>query len=219
MATRWRMPPDSSRGSDLLEALRPDELGELVRRGARRSRLSTPRSRSGSAMFSSTVYQGKRFASWKTRPSLRSASSSRRSPFHSGRPAMRHLAVVGWMRPARMRSIVVLPHPDCPTSATNSCLAIAEVDAGQREGLAVARAVALRDAAQLDLRLADGRHLSRSSGGPAFANRVRFVVSADISLLEKCATSAQTCASDCLPARTSVKPANVSARGRCGRVT
>ena len=43
-------------------------------------------------MLSSTVYQGNRFASWKTRPSLRSASSSRLLPRQSARSAIRDLA-------------------------------------------------------------------------------------------------------------------------------
>jgi hypothetical protein len=42
--------------------------------------------------------------------------------------------------------------------------------------------------------------LPPSSGDPVLANRgVRFVVSEDISLLEKCAASAQACAKNSCP--------------------
>ena len=71
----------------LLEALQADELAELVRPPPALAPCRPCAAAAAGAMFSSTVNQGNRLASWKTRPSLRSASSSRWSPRHRGLPA------------------------------------------------------------------------------------------------------------------------------------
>ncbi len=47
-------------------------------------------------------------------------------------PSRRRARPSGWMNPAMMRSSVVLPHPDGPSSVTNSPLADVQRDVVER---------------------------------------------------------------------------------------
>ena len=226
MATRWRMPPESSRGSAFSKPCRPTSSPSSCAR-RRRSALSTLRSSSGRPMFSSTVYQGKRLASWKTRPSLRSASSSRWSPRHSGRPLIvtSPVARLGEARedPQQRR----LAAARLAEQRDELLLADAEVDVGQREGLAAARAEALRRhrAARSPPRRPGAR---RSRGAPR-AERVRdagllirkdarpsgtaLVPLRSVSL-ETCAAGAQPCVIACPLSRKQRVKRRTSGRAR-----
>ena len=99
MATRWRMPPESSCGR-----LSPKPWRWTVWRrcsaSLRRSFLGIPRSLSASSMFARTVSQGNSAASWKIRAT---------------RPRRSMVPADGVSRSAMRFSRVLLPHPDAPT--------------------------------------------------------------------------------------------------------
>ena len=67
IATRWRMPPDSSAGIAALEAVQADQRDE-VRGALQPLGLATPAISSGNATFSSTVRHGNVDSSWNTMP-------------------------------------------------------------------------------------------------------------------------------------------------------
>src|SRR5262249_31972129 len=75
------------------------------------------------SIFSSTVLWGKSAWVWNTIPRPR----SRGSRSFTTRPSMRISPAVGSSKPAIIRSVVVLPHPDGPTSTTNSPSSIAQL--------------------------------------------------------------------------------------------
>ena len=111
MATRWRMPPDSSWGR---RSPNPSRRTVRSRSATRfdRSPLGTLRRRSASSTFFSAVSHGNSPASWNSRAGLPSTLTS---------PAP------GLSRPATRLRSVVLPHPEAPTRHTNSPLSTSRV--------------------------------------------------------------------------------------------
>src|SRR5262245_49657213 len=114
IATRCRMPPDSSCGNACSRPASP------TRRRSSSGVLSPARSRffgptsSGSRTFSRAERHGKSVASWKTKP------SSRLSRARSGGPPRTDTVPrVGGTRSATSRSKVDLPHPEGPRRLTN----------------------------------------------------------------------------------------------------
>ena len=82
MATRWRMPPDSSRGYFAAKSRRPSGPSRSVATRRRRAE-GTPCSSRPNSTFSSVVRHGKRPGSWKTVATRRGASElglARRDP-------------------------------------------------------------------------------------------------------------------------------------------
>ncbi len=73
-------------------------------------------------MLRHTFRHGIRFGAWNTKPSDPSASRSGvlLRPVNSGLSPMPIVPSVGEISPASIRSRVVLPHPDGPSSTTNS---------------------------------------------------------------------------------------------------
>ena len=113
IATRWRMPPDSSRGYFRSKPRRP--IGSSSPSAiSRRFAAGTPRSSRPNVTLSSAVRHGKRPPSWKT-----SATCSGFGPAH-GTPATSTRPASGRTRPAIMPSTVDLPQPLGPSSVTNS---------------------------------------------------------------------------------------------------
>src|SRR5215472_151555 len=112
MATRWRMPPDSSCGYLSSNPSRPTKASSSVARAVER-RPSSRRTWAGRSTFRSTVRQGRRTGSWKTMPMSRLGPLTP-CPRSVTRPADRGI------RPARILRKVVLPQPDWPTIVTNS---------------------------------------------------------------------------------------------------
>ena len=106
IATRWRMPPESSCGR--LSA-NPPRCTRSSRSSAfaRRSRRATPRSRSASSTLRETVSHGNSAASWNM-------TALRRPSPRTTWPA------VGRSSPATRLSRVVFPQPEAPTRHTNS---------------------------------------------------------------------------------------------------
>ena len=112
---RWASPPEHW-------------LGSLSSRGVIRTISATSRTRffrvSGStffmrgpnSMFWKTVLWGKRARFWKTMPRFRWPGSIS----FTRRPSMKISPAVGSSRPAIMRRVVVLPHPEGPTRTRNS---------------------------------------------------------------------------------------------------
>jgi len=78
-----------------------------------RSRAGSPRASSPTPTFSTTFSQGKSAKDWNT------IAARVFTPF-SGRPPMSTLPAVGRRTPAAMRSSVLLPQPEGPTSERNS---------------------------------------------------------------------------------------------------
>ncbi len=112
MPTRWRIPPESSRGSAPSKPVSPISLIAASARFAR-SALATPRASSPSSTLACTVSHGNSANDWNTMPTPRAGpcrgwSRSRTSPLSAP------------IRPAMMRSMVDLPEPLCPSSATIS---------------------------------------------------------------------------------------------------
>ena len=127
IATRWRWPPDSARGSARdLALVEADQVGQLARRAPRRS------SRRAAAVQPQHLVDRLLGASgagrgWSTGPGRRSAPRGRaggaRAPTRAGRGAV---AAAGGdrarrsarSRPTIIRATVVLPEPDSPTMAS-----------------------------------------------------------------------------------------------------
>ncbi len=113
MATRWRMPPESSRGYLASKPLRP--IGSSSPSAiSRRRAVSTPISSRPKPTLSSAVRHGKRPASWKT-----SATFFGFGP-ETVSPSIRMCPESGRTRPPIMPSTVDLPQPLGPRSETNS---------------------------------------------------------------------------------------------------
>src|SRR6266545_3688094 len=112
MATRCRMPPDSSWGYVASNPSRPTSASRSLARPAELLR-SSPSTSTGSITLSKTVRHGRRTGSWNTMPMSRLGPST-------GRPRKVTLPAERWSRPARIFSRVVFPHPDWPTIVTNS---------------------------------------------------------------------------------------------------
>ena len=108
------MPPDSSDGYARAKSRRPTVSSTLPMRSAAAER-ATPASRSGSHTLSKTVDHGISVGSWNTN----AVSAPPAAPGDASTPPL------GRSRPATRRSTVLLPHPDGPTSATNSPLSTA----------------------------------------------------------------------------------------------
>ena len=149
MATRWRMPPDSSWGR-----LSPKPSRCTVRSSwsasSARSRRGTPRSRRASAMLARTVSHGNSAASWNM-----SATRPRRSM----------VPAEGVSRPAMRLSSVLLPQPDAPTRQRSSPACDLEGDAVEGVHRRRPLAVDLRQVAHLQRRQGrrrDGRGRRRA---------------------------------------------------------
>ena len=88
--------------------------------------------RSPNSMFCRTVLCGNSAWVWNTMPRPR----SRGSRSLTTRPSMRISPALGSSKPAIMRSVVVLPQPDGPTSTTNSPSSMVEADVAHRDDAA-----------------------------------------------------------------------------------
>ena len=113
MATRWRMPPESSRGylaSKPLSPMGPSSPSAISRRRAD----ATPRSSRPKPTLSSAVRHGKSPGSWKTRATFFGFGPV------TGSPSIRIVPESGRTRPPIMPSTVDLPQPLGPSSETNS---------------------------------------------------------------------------------------------------
>ena len=113
MATRCRMPPDSSRGYFAAKSRRPSGPSRSVATWRRRA-AGTPWSSRPNSTFSSVVRQGKRPGSWKTVATRRGSGRSTGRLSTTTRPAS---AVT---RPPSMPSSVDLPQPEGPIRVQNS---------------------------------------------------------------------------------------------------
>src|SRR5438093_727034 len=127
MATRCIWPPDSSLGLCLMRSLRPTRSMSSMARCLPAAPFFTYRS--GSITFSSTFMPESRLYSWKTKPTLRARIFARwRSPsFVGSTSSMQRLPAVGFNSSPSRSSMVVLPLPDRPTTATNSPLSMSSV--------------------------------------------------------------------------------------------
>ena len=113
MATRWRMPPDSSRGYLAAKSRRPSGPSRSVATRRRRA-AGMPCSSRPNSTFSSVVRQGKSPGSWNTVATRRGSGPS------TGRPSIATRPSSAPTSPPRMPSSVDLPHPDGPISVQNS---------------------------------------------------------------------------------------------------
>src|SRR5262245_56970125 len=114
IATRWRMPPDSSCGSACSRPARPTSRRSSSGRPCpTRLRLRGPTS-SGSRTFSRAERHGSRVASWNTKPSSRLSRALSGDP-----PSTVTEPCVGATRSATNLSRVDLPQPDGPRRLTN----------------------------------------------------------------------------------------------------
>src|SRR5262245_36182610 len=114
IATRWRMPPDSSCGSACSRPARPTSRRSSSGRPCPVwSRLRGPTS-SGSRTFSSAERQGSKVASWNTKPSSRLSRA-----VSGGPPSTVTEPCVGGTRSATNRRRVDLPQPDGPRRLMN----------------------------------------------------------------------------------------------------
>ena len=113
MATRCRMPPDSSRGYFAAKSRRPSGPSRSVATRRRRAK-GTPCSSRPNSTFSSVVRHGKRPGSWKTVATRRGSGASTGRPSTATRPAS------AATRPPSMPSSVDLPQPEGPISVQNS---------------------------------------------------------------------------------------------------
>ncbi len=112
MPTRWRIPPESSRGSAPSKPARPIRLIAFSARSARSAR-AMPRASRPSSTFCCTVSQGNSANDWNTMLIAR-AGPYRGWPRYCTVPASTPIS------PAMMRSSVLLPEPDWPSKATIS---------------------------------------------------------------------------------------------------
>src|SRR5712692_5269020 len=124
IATRWRCPPDSARGSArACRSSRPTSPASSAILTRRRSRGQPWCSRSTSSIVCSTVCRGSRlvYGSWKTictsRPRRR-RSRVVRAGVERSCPQARMVPALGRSRPTIILAIVVLPEPDSPTIAS-----------------------------------------------------------------------------------------------------
>ena len=115
MDTRICMPPDSSRGSAESNLASPTPASAWRTRASASVR-GTPARSNGRRTLASTVAQGMRVASWKTKPRrlVGGAPPFNGCPHSSTRPAL------GCSRPATIFSKVLLPQPEGPSRVTNS---------------------------------------------------------------------------------------------------
>src|SRR5215467_9850034 len=116
MATRCRMPPESSCEYLSSNPVRPTSPSSTMARPRERAR-SRPSTSTGSITLSKTVRHGSSTGSWNTMP-MSWLGSSTECPRRVTRPAERGSS------PARILSSVVFPQPDCPTMVMNSPAAI-----------------------------------------------------------------------------------------------
>src|SRR5215813_3773635 len=116
MATRCRIPPESSWGYLSSNPVRPTRASRSMARSPERAR-SRPSTSTGSITLSKTVRHGRSTGSWNTMPMSRLGSSTD-CPRRVTLPAER------WSSPARIFRRVVFPQPDCPTMVMNSPAAI-----------------------------------------------------------------------------------------------
>ena len=93
-----------------------DELEQLRDLAPRRSSFAVPRIFSPYSTFRDALMFGKRLYAWKTMPMSRLLGGTRVMSL----PATRMRPEFGRSKPATMRSAVVLPQPDGPSSETNS---------------------------------------------------------------------------------------------------
>src|SRR5476649_165637 len=112
MPTRWRMPPDSSRGSAPSKPDRPIRSMTFSARSARSS-AGMPCASSPSSTFFCTVSHGNSANDWNTMRMPRAVP-------YSGMPRYITWPLSACSRPAMMRSMVDFPEPDWPSSATIS---------------------------------------------------------------------------------------------------
>ncbi|MCY1525339.1 hypothetical protein D9M68_603150 [compost metagenome] len=114
-ATRCCWPPESCLG---MRPPRPDRrtLPKACSTRVRKAVPAMPWRRSPKATFSNTVMWGNNAYDWNTSPTWRRLGGSR----VISRSSTRMRPLVGAIRPATMRSTVVLPQPDGPSSDTNS---------------------------------------------------------------------------------------------------
>src|SRR5579864_3834601 len=112
MATRCCMPPESWCGyADSYPCSPISSTWRAIR--SLRFDSGSPLLRRPKSIFSCTVFQGNSANCWNT--------TARSGPgFVTERPPTVTVPEVGNSRPAAIRRHVVLPHPDGPTSATNS---------------------------------------------------------------------------------------------------
>ena len=112
IATRWRMPPDSSHGQLVVEAAKPDRLSSAARARVGcgvAGRASPPAPARWPARCASRAAPG----FWNTMPMIGHRPRHRVAVESAPRPRWRS-------SPATIRSSVLLPQPDGPTMATNS---------------------------------------------------------------------------------------------------
>ena len=117
-----------------VDADRRQHLGDSLARGSRgrRGRRAVRATMSATVMRGSSELSG----SWNTIcTSRRNHRSSCGRPGSTGRPAIRHGALVARSRPSRMRASVDLPEPDSPTMPSVSPARDVEADAGERLAL------------------------------------------------------------------------------------
>src|SRR5690348_4528895 len=112
MATRWRMPPESSAGYRRSNPARPTIVTKRRARSCR-SRRPMPAISSGKATLSMTVRQGNVDSSWNTMPNAGCVPRTA-SPPTATRPSN------SGIRPPMMLNNVDLPQPDGPMMETNS---------------------------------------------------------------------------------------------------
>ena len=112
IATRWRMPPDSSDGYRFSKPSKPTRWTKCRARSSR-SAFAIPAISNGKAMFSITVRQGKVDFSWNTIP-IAECGPDTVSPAMLTRPS--------WppIKPPIMLNKVDLPQPDGPITERNS---------------------------------------------------------------------------------------------------
>ena len=144
MATRCIWPPDSSLGLCLMRSLRPTRSMSSMARCLPAAPFFTYRS--GSITFSSTFMPESRLYSWKTKPTLRARIFARwRSPsLVVSTSSMKRLPAVGFNSSPRRSSMVVLPLPDRPTTATNSPLSMSSVTPSRARMISLPRLYCLR---------------------------------------------------------------------------
>ena len=112
MATRWRMPPDSSRGYFSAKGRSPSGPSRSLAM-RRRSARATPRSSSPNSTFPSAVRHGKRPGSWKTVATRVGSGPDTDTPSTRTRPSS------GVASPPIIASSVDLPQPDGPMIVQN----------------------------------------------------------------------------------------------------
>ena len=173
----------------LLEALQADELAQLVRAAPALGLVDLAQQQRQPDVLLDRV-PGEEVGVLEDEAELAQRlivaviATPQRAPLIVTSPAL------GWVRPARIRSSVVLPQPDCPSSVTNSCLRM------PRSMSVSARVSRLRALKRFETPRSS---ISASPSGSVPLTGDATSVSAGISLLEKCAISAQPCATNACP--------------------